>query len=207
MQKCPICYSDNLLTSEYCERCGAPLKTSPVAASSEIEYTIPSMRVPSPPPSLSTPPYTYLSTATPPSTYTYQQVPNAKARPSRTIGNTLFGVILYLIGASSTALGLFGSLQSSIGDSWAAACLIGVLVVSIIVLVIVLVRRRSTSWRWWQRLLGWIGTTIGMITLMVSGYILLDIPTKGNIPATTSDLFLGSCFIIYGLLVMFLSLR
>src|SRR6266567_4545088 len=129
MQKCPTCSSDNLLGSEYCERCGAPLKTSPAAMSSDREYTIPSMRMPPPPPpTQSTPPYnTYLSTATPPSTYIYQHPSKEKTRPSRTMGNTVFGVLLYLIGASSTAFGIFGSLQSSIGDSWAVAYLVSAL--------------------------------------------------------------------------------
>jgi hypothetical protein len=119
----------------------------------------------------------------------------------------VFGVLLYLIGASSTSLGVFGSLQSRIGNSWATACLISALLVSIVVLIIVLVRYRSANWRWWHRLLGWIGTTIGMIIFMVSGYILLSVPTKGIIPSATNDLFLGSCFIIYGLLMMFQALR
>src|SRR6266496_2160881 len=103
MQKCPVCACDNLLTSQYCERCGSPLKTSASTVSSEIEYTIPGVYIiPPSPPTQSALPYSYVSTTTPSTAYTYQYPSNDRARPGRTIGDTVLGLLLYLIGATST---------------------------------------------------------------------------------------------------------
>src|SRR5690242_6426139 len=141
MQRCPVCDFTNKAISQYCERCGSLLQTSSTPASSEVEYTIPSMQMPPPPPAsdpYQTPPsspYTvpYLSGERqyrPPDDRVYypsNQPADAQSQQPRTAGNTVLSVILYLIGAGCTALGTFGGLESFVGDSWATVYLLAVL--------------------------------------------------------------------------------
>jgi hypothetical protein len=224
MQRCPTCGTTNQAISQYCERCGSPLKTSATSASSEVEYTVPSIQMPPPPPAsdpYQTPPsspYTvpYLSGERqyrplderayyPPNQQAHQPA-DMRSQQIRTIGNMILGIILYLIGASNTALGTFGGLESFVGDSWATVSLLAILLISGIIFIVVLVRYRSTHLRWWQRLLLWLSLS-GLVTLLtLLSYGILDARWNGKIPTTTEDVLFGSAFICYGLLTMFLAL-
>jgi len=225
MKNCPACGTANQAVSQYCERCGSLLKTSSTFTSSEGEYTIPSMQMPPPPPPVADPyptpassPYTvpYISGQRqynlpdnrayyPPNNQTYQPA-DIQPQQARTAGNTVLGVILYLIGASSTALGTFGGLENFVGTSWATVSLLAVLLISCLVLVIVLVRYHSTHLRWWQRLLLWLSLS-GLVTLLVLlSYGILDARLNGKIPTTTEDILFGTSFVSYGLLTMFIAL-
>jgi hypothetical protein len=224
MQRCSACGTTNQAISQYCERCGSLLKTSSTSVGSEVEYTIPSMQMPPPPPTsdpYQTPPsspYTvpYVSSEgsyRPPDERAYYlsnqqayQPADAGLRQIRTAGNTVLGVILYLPGMSSTALGTFGGLEGFVGDSWATVSLLAVLLLCSVALIVVLVRYRSAHLRWWQRLLLWICLS-GLVTLLtLLSYGILDARMNGAIPTTTEDVLFGSAFICYGLLTMFLAL-
>jgi uncharacterized OB-fold protein len=214
MQRCPACGTTNQAISQYCERCGSLLKTSSASAGGEVEYTIPSMQMPPPPPPSSDP---YQTVASSPYTVPYisgnmQQDEKAyyhagqKAPATQSIGSKVLSIILYLLGAFSTALGSFGALDSFVGDSWAAACLLAVLLLCSFVLAVVLIRHHSPHFRWGQRLLWWFGVS-GLVTLLTMfSYGILDERWNGAIPDATENVLFGSAFICYGLLTMFLAL-
>ncbi|GHO96066.1 hypothetical protein KSF_061140 [Reticulibacter mediterranei] len=129
-----------------------------------------------------------------------------KTPATQGIGSKVLGIMLYLLGAFSAALGSFGALDSFVGDSWAAVSLLAVLLLCSFVLAIVLIRHPSTHFRWGQRLLWWFGVS-GLITLItLLSYGILDERMNGTIPDATENVLFGSAFICYGLLTMFLAL-
>lgn len=222
MQRCPACGTTNQAISQYCERCGSLLKTSSASAGGEVEYTIPSMQMPPPPPPSSDPYQTAASSSYtvpyhsgnvpqderayyPSNEQTYYR-PDQKVPVTQGIGGKVLSIMLYLLGAFSAALGSFGALDSFVGDSWAAVCLLAVLLLCSFILAIVLIRHHSPHFRWWQRLLWWFGVS-GLVTLLtLFSYGILDARWNGTIPDATENVLFGSAFICYGLLTMFLAL-
>ncbi len=222
MQRCPACGGANQAISQYCERCGSLLKTSSTSTSGEGEYTVPSMQMPPPPPPASDPYQTeassaytvpYLSDNTPQAEQAYypsnEQTyyrPEQKLTAKQGIGSKVLSIVLFLLGAFSAALGSFGALDSFVGDSWAAVSLLAVLLLCSFVLAIILIRHPATHFRWGQRLLWWFGVS-GLVTLLtLISYMILDERWHGTIPDASENVLLGSAFICYGLLTMFLAL-
>src|SRR5260370_39604952 len=99
MNRCSTCQFENEPTSVYCARCGAYL----AADSSQLESTVQAFHetlIPPPPPLSS-----------------YQQAPVEHPRrtyPKRTVGGTIFNVVLYMWGTFVFIVGLAGGFFSSV---------------------------------------------------------------------------------------------
>ena len=188
MNRCSTCQFENEPTSVYCTRCGAYL----AADSSQLESTVQAFHEtlipPPPPPPLSS----YQSSSV--------KLPQSTSH-KRTVGGTIFSVVLYMWGTFVFIVGLVGGFFSSV-QSNPVIFISLYLLVCLVFLIPLLLYRTHMRLKWAKRLALEIG-------LLVIGIILIVIVSQAVNPAgntsSTSDHLIGVSLIFYGLATAFVA--
>ena len=188
MNRCSTCHYENAPTSVYCERCGAflaPLSSplEPTAIASD-ETLIP----PPPPPPLS-------------SYQRSQGVQTQSTSQKRTVGETIFSVVLCMWGTFVLIVGLIGGFFYFI-QSNPLIFLLLYLFICLVFLIPLLLFRTHVHLKWRKRLALEIG-------LLVIGIILLIIVYEAVQPmgdaSSTSNHLIGGSLMLYGLATSFVA--
>jgi hypothetical protein len=188
MKRCSTCLYDNQEKSVYCERCGAYLDT----VSSPLEPTVKAsgetLIPPPPPPPLS-------------SYQLSQGVQTQSKLHKRTVGETIFSVVLYVWGTFVFMVGLVGGFFSSVQSN--PVIFMSLYLLVCLVFLIPLLLYRTHMWlKWGKRLALEIG-------LLVIGIILIVIVSQTVNPAgntsSTADHVIGVSLILYGLATAFVA--
>ncbi len=208
MRRCPNCNYENEQTSSYCERCGNFLTSS-------MTYTDPEEARPTYRASgeNSTPPsygyqqpisdYQYQAPAeyAQGAQFGYQEATPLQIKPrTRTVGEIIFSIVLYLWGAFCMVFGFAGGVLNQapsgiVGLAFILGCLLG-----IILLIPILIFHKSFYLRWWVRLLLEAGITILALVALFIGVGILAMSMHYT-KTPLQYLILGSILMVYGFVV------
>lgn len=187
MKRCSTCLYDNQETSVYCERCGAYLDTVSSPLEPTVKASDETLIPPPPPPPLSS--------------YQLSQGVQTQSRfHKRTVGETIFSVVLYVWGTLCFSVGLTDLfLYSAQGNS---VIFLVLYLICLVLLIPLLLYRTHVHLKWGKRLAFEIG-------LFIVGFILVIIVSNvakpmGYTSATTEHAVVG-CLALYGLATSFVA--
>ena len=193
MKQCPQCNFENIRNRFYCEQCGTLLPSStsqhiktPSSRSQEYASSPSQRALPSSSP-ISTP--RFISSEEP-----------ISPPPSRTqdVLYTTARAVLYLVGASIAAFGLYTLLSA-----FTRSAIIGFLSLfsgSIIFLILAFILHRVPALHWWQRLLTILVATGGALVLLLLGAIIVGMQPSASIDKVANIVY-GSIILAYGIVV------
>jgi hypothetical protein len=222
MPRCQGCGLENGHTSSYCERCGSPLTAA-------TNYTDPeaykhTYRIPDEPPAppapygyetpAPPPPYSYETSASgyqvqaeysQPASFGYQPYTAASLQTrKRSGGGITLSALLFLWGIFCIAFGLAGGMihdasDTLIGSVFVVACLVG-----LVVMIPVLIRRKSPYLRSGRRFLLAIGITLIATLALFIGVGAL--PNMMHFVDTFLQYYImGGILVVYGLAIALLA--